>query len=87
MVTNLILFYITENISGKDWRDLTKSKFRLNKGDKQLDMTFDMQVKDFSGVTAVNQTPHHVSDVLSDITYYVYMARRYVYHNVFKFFY
>ncbi|TYZ59374.1 hypothetical protein PybrP1_005861 [[Pythium] brassicae (nom. inval.)] len=34
------------------WRDLTKSKFRLNKGDDQLDRT------------------------LSEITYYIYMARR-----------
>lgn len=53
--------------NGSVWRDLTKSKYRLNKGDTQLDLTFQ-----------VSQTniPHHVSDVLSDITYYVYMARR-----------
>ncbi|XP_019760850.2 WD repeat-containing protein 81 isoform X2 [Dendroctonus ponderosae] len=54
---------------GKNWRDLKKSKYRLNKGDRQLDLTYDhsqTQVK----------VPHHVSDVLSAITYYVYMARR-----------
>ncbi|KAK0085374.1 hypothetical protein PV325_005325 [Microctonus aethiopoides] len=54
--------------SGKNWRDFTKSKFRLNKGDRQLDLTFDSQIADIS---------HHVSDVLSEITYYVYLSRRY----------
>ncbi|XP_076248923.1 WD repeat domain 81 isoform X2 [Calliopsis andreniformis] len=53
---------------GGNWRDLTKSKFRLNKGDRQLDLTFDSQSVEVG---------HHVSDVLSEITYYVYLARRY----------
>ncbi|CAG5032848.1 unnamed protein product [Parnassius apollo] len=54
---------------GRNWRDLSKSKYRLNKGDRQLDMTYD--------VTSANgQIPHHVSDALSDITCYVYLARR-----------
>jgi WD repeat-containing protein 81 len=43
-------------------RDLTKSKFRLNKGDEALDRTYE------SG-------DHHVTAVLSEITYYTYMAR------------
>ncbi|KAH9519567.1 hypothetical protein Btru_003023 [Bulinus truncatus] len=55
------------------YRDLTKSKFRLNKGDSQLDFTY-------SGMTEISETmdhvPHHISDILSDITYYVYKARR-----------
>ncbi|KAF9949169.1 hypothetical protein BGZ72_008997 [Mortierella alpina] len=46
------------------WRDFSKTKFRLNKGDEQLDVTFDGPV------------PHHITDILSDITYYVYMARQ-----------
>ncbi|KAF5295182.1 hypothetical protein FQR65_LT10570 [Abscondita terminalis] len=52
---------------GKNWRDLKKSKFRLNKGDRQLDLTYEH---------SQTQVSHHVSDVLSPITYYVYMARR-----------
>ncbi|XP_060522170.1 WD repeat-containing protein 81 [Cylas formicarius] len=53
--------------NGKNWRDLKKSKYRLNKGDRQLDLTYDH---------SQTQVPHHVSDVLSPITFYVYMARR-----------
>ncbi|KAJ1647110.1 hypothetical protein IWQ61_010133, partial [Dispira simplex] len=47
-----------------NWRDLTRTKFRINKGDEQLDITFE------------GPTPHHIPDILSDITYFVYMARR-----------
>ncbi|RVE48081.1 hypothetical protein evm_007268 [Chilo suppressalis] len=53
---------------GQNWRDLSKSKYRLNKGDRQLDMTYD--------VSSPEQIPHHISDALSDITCYVYLARR-----------
>ncbi|CAI5708561.1 unnamed protein product [Hyaloperonospora brassicae] len=47
------------------WRELGKSKFRLNKGDAQLDSTF-----------ACSAVPHHITESLSEITYYIYMARR-----------
>ncbi|EEY69864.1 uncharacterized protein PITG_06380 [Phytophthora infestans T30-4] len=47
------------------WRDLSKSKFRLNKGDAQLDRTF-----------ASSAVPHHITESLSEITYYIYSARR-----------
>lgn len=52
---------------GKTWRNLNKSKYRLNKGDRQLDLTYEDEQS--------HQIPHHVSDVLSAITYYVYVAR------------
>ncbi|XP_073945062.1 WD repeat domain 81 isoform X2 [Choristoneura fumiferana] len=54
---------------GRNWRDLTKSKYRLNKGDRQLDLTYDV-------ASCADQIPHHVTDALSDITCYVYLARR-----------
>ncbi|KAG1653323.1 WD repeat-containing protein 81 [Nymphon striatum] len=68
------------------WRDFSKSKYRLNKGDQQLDLTYDPAAL-YSNSTSEaegntyhpniphTQVPHHVSDVLSDITYYVYKAR------------
>ncbi|XP_068173776.1 WD repeat-containing protein 81 [Antennarius striatus] len=82
------------------FRDLRRSKFRLNKGDKQLDFTYEMTKEalaaalgnvggsglggDLSaslGTGSAGQTdhlhvPHHISDMLSDITYYVYKARQ-----------
>jgi len=57
------------------FRDLTKTKYRLNKGDEQLELTYDMTPAD-SLASDPAQTPFHVSDFLSDITYYVYKARR-----------
>ncbi|XP_041850568.1 WD repeat-containing protein 81 [Melanotaenia boesemani] len=83
------------------FRDLRRSKFRLNKGDKQLDFTYEMTKEalaaavgngvggvgvggDLSGCVGGGgagqsehlHVPHHISDVLSDITYYVYKARQ-----------
>ena len=72
------------------WRDLSKSKYRLNKGDQQLDLTYDGQKSiviqktkthedddDFllNQRRSIETPPHHISDVLSEITYYVYKAR------------
>ncbi|KAJ7416375.1 WD repeat-containing protein 81 [Willisornis vidua] len=71
-----VVDFTTKN--GK-FRDLRKSKFRLNKGDKQLDFTYEMTKQAFvAGGSSGEQlhVPHHISDVLSDITYYVYTARR-----------
>ena len=53
-------------------------------GDTQLDLTFEKvpSLQDphhydpLSQQKSILHTPHHVSDVLSEITYYVYKARR-----------
>ncbi|KAJ3591325.1 hypothetical protein NHX12_009271 [Muraenolepis orangiensis] len=84
------------------FRDLRRSKFRLNKGDKQLDFTYEMTKEAFAaaggngpggcgvggelgggvggsggvGPSDHLHVPHHISDVLSDITYYGYKARQ-----------
>ncbi|XP_071785410.1 WD repeat-containing protein 81-like [Asterias amurensis] len=59
------------------YRDLSKSKYRLTKGDHQLDFMYESSLNQSSSPTdTALQNPHHISDVLSEITYYVYTARR-----------
>ena len=62
------------------YRDFSRSKYRLNKGDKQLEFTYEsaLQMQALSEEQDGNhaaQIPHHISDVLSEITYYIYKAR------------
>lgn len=59
------------------YRDLSMSKYRINKGDRQLDIMYESMPLLGSSLVepTLTQTPHHISDVLSDITYYVYKAR------------
>ena len=84
-----ILPWVVDFSTPDSYRDLSKSKYRLNKGDHQLDLMFESQqtqipvsnvdIGGSSGVSASQdfpRTPHHISDMLSDITYYVYCARR-----------
>ncbi|KAK3878610.1 hypothetical protein Pcinc_016771 [Petrolisthes cinctipes] len=62
------------NFSSREsgWRDLSKTKFRLTKGDQQLDQTYQMAASQGQGKHSV---AHHVTEVFSEITYYVYKAR------------
>eukprot|EP00261_Vitis_vinifera_P034416 XP_019075659.1 PREDICTED: protein GFS12 isoform X2 [Vitis vinifera] len=54
-----------ENVD-EGWRDLSKSKWRLAKGDEQLDFTY-----------STSEIPHHVSDeCLSELAVCSYKARR-----------
>ncbi|EKX40920.1 hypothetical protein GUITHDRAFT_142321 [Guillardia theta CCMP2712] len=46
------------------WRDLSKSKLRLTRGDVQLDVSWR------------SSSPHHVTELLSELTYCIYLARR-----------
>jgi hypothetical protein len=47
------------------WRDLRKTKWRLAKGDEQLQMTY-----------ASSQPPHHISDeALSELAVCIYQVR------------
>ncbi|CAF3336683.1 unnamed protein product [Rotaria sp. Silwood1] len=61
--------------STSNLRDLSQSKYRLNKGDAQLDLTYNYYSSSISSTTT-NIVPHHLSEHLSSITYYVYKARR-----------
>jgi WD repeat-containing protein 81 len=57
---------IPDETSDNGWRDLTKSKWRLAKGDEQLDFTY-----------SSSEVPHHVSDeCLSELAVCSYKARR-----------
>ena len=56
-----------ESVNGR-LRDLSMSKFRLNKGDAHLDLTYQASLNSETG-------PYHITEFLSEITYFVYKSR------------
>ena len=59
------------------YRDLSKSKHRLNKGDQQLDFTYVNAKEQLKANPHIDSVyPHHIGDLLSDVTYYMYRARQ-----------
>lgn len=46
------------------WRDLSKTRFRLQKQDEMLDKTY-----------WESNFPHHISEFLSEVSYYIYLSR------------
>jgi len=89
-LSNFDYLLIVNSISGREWecpyshpifpwisdfeslntrlRDLSVSKFRLNKGDAHLDLTYQASLNSDTG-------PYHVTEFLSEITYFVYKSR------------
>ena len=58
-------------------RDLSKSKHRISKGDRQLDFTYISAQEEVRRVPDQDCViPHHIGDISTDVTYYVYLARR-----------
>lgn len=59
------------------FRDLTKSKYRLEKGDNQLDYTFTSAREEAWRCNERDgSAAHHIGNISTDVTYYVYTARR-----------
>lgn len=57
-------------------RDFSLSKHRQAKGDHQLDFTYQSALDEAIIGLEPQSIPHHISEIASDVTYYVYMARR-----------
>lgn len=85
-----VMPWVIDFTSPTSWRDLTKTKFRLNKGDEQLDFTYANPIPvsmsqggkesgasaRFSSHRSDAASPYHINDTLTELTYYNYFARR-----------
>lgn len=60
-----IMPWVTDFTSPDNIRDFRYSKFRMQKGDNQLDFTYNN-----------SEFPHHIAENLSELTYTIYMSRR-----------
>lgn len=63
-ITDFSSEYQSSSTDSSCLRDLTKTKFRLSKGDAQLQTTY-----------RHSQPPHHIPETLSELTYCIYVAR------------
>ena len=62
---------------GAGFRDLSRSKHFLTKGEDQLDFTYLSAQEEMRRAPDQDPlVPHHIGDISSDVTYYVYLARR-----------
>ncbi len=59
------------------FRDLSRSKHFLTKGENQLDFTYMSALEEMKRSPDQDPlVPHHIGDISSDVTYYVYLARK-----------
>jgi WD40 repeat protein/serine/threonine protein kinase len=73
-----VLPWVIDFKSPTSWRDLSVSKYRQNKGDEQLDLTFTASASSGVGTSDGDDSKsgHHVSDIMSELTFFNYFARR-----------
>nr|CDS28633.2 wd40 repeat [Hymenolepis microstoma] len=57
-------------------RDLTRTKFRLNKGEHQLDATYLQSIEHSDAFLGETFVPHHLLDMMPNLAYYTYKARQ-----------
>lgn len=72
-----IMPWVTDfSVAHGGWRDLTKTKHLLSKGERQLDFCYQGAKEENRLHPESAVVPHHIGDLLTDVTYYMYMARK-----------